>query len=86
MNLDLSEEQKLIQETARDFAKSELEPVAAKLDETKDRPTLLANLKKLAELGFMGLNIKDPEAHRWAQSIAPINWRKHDPYRNPGLA
>ncbi len=59
MNLDLSEEQKLIQETARDFAKSELEPVAAKLDETKDRPTLLANLKKLAELGFMGLNIKE---------------------------
>ncbi len=59
MNLDLSEEQKLIQETARDFAKSELEPVAAKLDETKDRPTLLANLKKLAELGFMGLNVKD---------------------------
>ncbi len=59
MNLDLSEEQKLIQDTARDFAKSELEPVAAKLDETKDRPTLLANLKKLAELGFMGLNIKE---------------------------
>jgi len=59
MNLDLSEEQKLIQETARDFAKSELEPVAAKLDATKDRPTLLANLKKLAELGFMGLNVKE---------------------------
>ncbi len=59
MNLDLSEEQKLIQDTARDFAKSELEPVAAKLDATKDRPTLLANLKKLGELGFMGLNIKE---------------------------
>jgi len=37
-------------------------------------------------IAAMGLNIKDPEAHRWAQSIAPINWRKHDPYRNPGLA
>ncbi|MGE4558846.1 MAG: acyl-CoA dehydrogenase family protein [Desulfobulbus sp.] len=59
MNLDLNEEQKLIQDTARDFAKSELEPVAAKLDAEKDRPTLLANLKKLAELGFMGLNIKE---------------------------
>ena len=59
MNLDLNEEQKLIQETARDFAKTELEPVAAKLDADKDRPTLLANLKKLAELGFMGLNIKE---------------------------
>ncbi|ADW17871.1 acyl-CoA dehydrogenase domain-containing protein [Desulfobulbus propionicus DSM 2032] len=59
MNLDLSEEQKLIQDTARDFAKAELEPVAAKLDAEKDRPTLLANLKKLAELGFMGLNVKE---------------------------
>jgi butyryl-CoA dehydrogenase len=59
MNLDLTEEQKLIQETARDFARAELEPVAARLDEDKDRETLLANLKKLAELGFMGLNIKD---------------------------
>ena len=59
MNLDLSEEQKLIQETARDFARAELEPVAAKLDAEKDRPTLLANLKKLAELGFMGLNVRE---------------------------
>ena len=59
MYLDLNEEQKLIQDTARDFAKAELEPVAAKLDLDKDRPTLLANLKKLAELGFMGLNIKE---------------------------
>ncbi len=33
--------------------------MAAKLDQEKDRPTLLANLKKLAELGFMGLNVKD---------------------------
>ncbi|MDD2467215.1 MAG: acyl-CoA dehydrogenase family protein [Desulfobulbus sp.] len=59
MNLDLNEEQKLIQDTARDFAKTELEPVAAKLDAEKDRSTLLTNLKKLAELGFMGLNIKE---------------------------
>jgi len=59
MNLDLTEEQKLIQETARDFAKTELEPVAARLDQEKDRATLLARLKKLAELGFMGLNVRE---------------------------
>ncbi|MCL1980100.1 MAG: acyl-CoA dehydrogenase family protein [Proteobacteria bacterium] len=58
MNFDLTEEQKLIQDTARDFAKAELEPVAARLDQEKDRATLLASLKKLAELGFMGLNVK----------------------------
>jgi butyryl-CoA dehydrogenase len=59
MNLDLTEEQKLIQDTAREFARSELEPMAACLDQNGDRPAFLANLKKLAELGFMGLNVKD---------------------------
>lgn len=59
MFLDLTEEQKLIQDTARDFARAELEPVAAALDQRNDRSPMLANLKKLAELGFMGLNIKE---------------------------
>jgi alkylation response protein AidB-like acyl-CoA dehydrogenase len=58
MNLDLTEDQKMIQDTARNFAKSELEPVAAKMDEHEDRPTFLKNLKKLAELGLMGINVK----------------------------
>ncbi|PKN60800.1 MAG: acyl-CoA dehydrogenase [Deltaproteobacteria bacterium HGW-Deltaproteobacteria-11] len=57
MNLDLTEDQKMIQDTARNFAKSELEPVAAKMDETEDRPTFLKNLRKLAELGLMGINV-----------------------------
>src|SRR5512133_1846013 len=59
MHLELTEEQKLIQDTARDFAVAELEPVAAALDSGHDRTPLLANLKKLAELGFMGLNVKE---------------------------
>lgn len=59
MNFELTEEQKLIQDTARDFAKAELEPVASRLDQGGDRAPLLANLKKLAELGFMGLNVKE---------------------------
>lgn len=59
MFLELTEEQKLIQETARVFAKAELEPLAAKLDREGDQSAFLANLKKLAELGFMGLNVKD---------------------------
>ncbi|MBT1074337.1 acyl-CoA dehydrogenase family protein [Geobacter grbiciae] len=59
MYLELTEEQKLIQDTARDFAKAELEPVAAQLDQGSDRGPLLANLKKLAELGFMGLNVRE---------------------------
>ncbi len=60
MDFELSEELRIIQDMAAKFAKHELEPVAAELDRTKDRNLLKQNLKKLAELGFMGLNI-DPE-------------------------
>jgi alkylation response protein AidB-like acyl-CoA dehydrogenase len=59
MFLELTEEQRLIQDTAREFAKAELEPIAATLDQEGDRPAFLANLRKLGELGFMGLNVKD---------------------------
>ncbi len=59
MNLDLNEEQRLIQETAREFAAAELAPVAAELDRGGDLEIFYANLRKLAELGFMGLNVRD---------------------------
>jgi butyryl-CoA dehydrogenase len=57
MNFTPTEEQQMIQDTARQFAEAELAPVAAELDSTGGRDILLANLKKLAELGFMGLNV-----------------------------
>jgi alkylation response protein AidB-like acyl-CoA dehydrogenase len=59
MFLDLNEEQRLIQETAREFAAAELEPVAASLDRGGDRQAYYDNLQKLAELGFMGLNVRE---------------------------
>jgi alkylation response protein AidB-like acyl-CoA dehydrogenase len=59
MNLDLTEEQKLIRETAREFAAAVLEPAAAELDRGGDDTVFYENLAKLAELGFMGLNVKD---------------------------
>ena len=59
MFLDLTDEQKLIQETAREFAIAELVPVAEQLDQGGDQAPFFDNLKKLAELGFMGLNVKE---------------------------
>ncbi|MCF6178895.1 MAG: acyl-CoA dehydrogenase family protein [Geopsychrobacter sp.] len=59
MNLDLNEEQKLIQQTAREFAEAELAPVAAQLDQGGDQQPFFDNLLKLAELGFMGLNVRE---------------------------
>jgi len=58
MDLSLTEEQAMIQDMAKKFAESELAPVAAQLDETYDEPLFLSNIKKLSELGFMGLNVK----------------------------
>ncbi len=57
MNLDLTEEQKIIHDTARNFAQNELAPVAERLDQKGDREMYLKNLKKLAELGLMGINV-----------------------------
>ena len=57
MNLTLTEDQAMIQDMARKFAQAELAPVAEKLDGEGDRELFLGNLKKLSELGFMGLNI-----------------------------
>jgi alkylation response protein AidB-like acyl-CoA dehydrogenase len=59
MNFTLTEDQAMIQDMAKKFAQSELAPVADKLDKEGDRALFLTNLKQLAELGFMGLNIDE---------------------------
>ncbi len=58
MDFDLTEEQSQIQSMSRDFARRELAPVAAKMDHNEDRSLFLANLRKLAELGLMGINVR----------------------------
>jgi len=58
VDLSLSQEQLMIQDTARQFAQSELVANAAALDQHQGRETFFANLNKLAHLGFMGLNVK----------------------------
>ena len=58
MEFDLNDDQKRLQATAREFAKDELEPVAAELDRTGDQALLLDHLKKLAGLGLMGLPVR----------------------------
>jgi alkylation response protein AidB-like acyl-CoA dehydrogenase len=70
MNFELTEEQRIIKETAAKFAKRELEPVAAVLDRTKDRDILKGNLKKLAELGFMGLEVSSEYGGTGAGAVA----------------
>ena len=59
MQLALTEEQSLIQETARRFSDTELAPIAASLEAAEQRPLYLEKLQQLADLGFMGLNIDE---------------------------
>ena len=58
MNFQLSEEQLMIQEAARDFAKAELLPGVIERDETSTFPT--DAVKKMGELGFLGMMV-DPK-------------------------
>ena len=53
MNFDLSDEQKLLRETVRDFARSEVAPVAEELDREKRFPYEI--VEKLGGLGLMGI-------------------------------
>ena len=55
MDFHLSEAELMLQSTARDFAKNEIEPVAAAVDEAN--VFAMDNFKKLAEVGFTGLAI-----------------------------
>ncbi len=53
MNFDLSDEQKLLRSTVREFALQEVKPVAEELDRTKSFPYEI--VEKLGGLGLMGI-------------------------------
>ncbi|HKW57473.1 MAG TPA: acyl-CoA dehydrogenase [Candidatus Acidoferrum sp.] len=59
MNLDLTEEQSLLQKTVRDFAESEVRPLAKELDDTGHFPRAL--FSKAAELGLTGIAVPESE-------------------------
>jgi alkylation response protein AidB-like acyl-CoA dehydrogenase len=58
MNFEITEEHKLIQKTARDFAINELQPEVLKRDEGKIWPK--EAVSKMAELGLLGIMV-DPK-------------------------
>ncbi len=58
MDFSLTEEQLMIQQTARDFAQNEIAPTSVERDKEAKFPTEI--VKKLGELGFMGMMV-DPK-------------------------
>jgi alkylation response protein AidB-like acyl-CoA dehydrogenase len=57
MDLELSEEQKLLRQTVREFAESEVKPMARELDETGRFPR--ETFRKAAELGLTGVSLPE---------------------------
>ncbi len=57
MGFTLTEDQKMLKTMLRDFATKEIEPVAAKIDETGEYPA--EQVQKIADLGLMGLTIPE---------------------------
>lgn len=55
MNFSFTEEQKMIQESAKDFAENEIAPTAVERDKNAIFPTEI--VKKMGELGFMGMMV-----------------------------
>ncbi len=59
----LSDEHKMIRQAARDFARNEIAPIAAEIDESGDFP--LETIKKMGAMGFMGIQV--PEKYGGAE-------------------
>lgn len=70
MDMNLTQEQAMIQDMARKFAEAELAPQASTIDQQPGHDILLSNLRKLAELGFMGLNVKTAYGGTQAGTVA----------------
>ncbi|MDO8568944.1 MAG: acyl-CoA dehydrogenase [Dehalococcoidales bacterium] len=57
MDFSMTEDQKMLKAMLRDFAVKELEPVAAKVDETAEFPA--EQVQKIADLGLFGLTLPE---------------------------
>jgi len=54
---ELTDEHKMIQDAARDFAQKEIAPIAAEFDESGDFPS--KTIKKMGDMGFMGIEVPE---------------------------
>jgi butyryl-CoA dehydrogenase len=57
LSFELPEDVQSVREMVRDFAESEIRPIAAKIDETHEFPA--ENTKKMAELGLLGMFVPE---------------------------
>ena len=70
MDFDLTEEQRLVRDTAREFALREIAPKAAEIDRTGAWPTEI--VQKMGELGFMGVAIPTEHGGNQARRVETV--------------
>ncbi|MEJ2554698.1 MAG: acyl-CoA dehydrogenase [Anaerolineae bacterium] len=70
MDLQLSEEHRMIRDAARDFAQNEIAKVAAQFDETGEFPH--ETIKKMGGLGFMGIEVPEEYGGAGMDTIAYV--------------
>ncbi|MCL6452440.1 MAG: acyl-CoA dehydrogenase family protein [Alicyclobacillus sp.] len=68
MNFDLTDEQRMIRDTVREFAEAEIAPIAAELDRESRFPVEI--FRRMGELGFLGLPIPEAYGGAGADSIS----------------
>jgi alkylation response protein AidB-like acyl-CoA dehydrogenase len=70
MDFELTEEQRMILKMAREFAEKEVAPIAAEIDEKEKVP--FENIKKMGELGFLGLTVSEEYGGTGADTISYV--------------
>jgi short-chain 2-methylacyl-CoA dehydrogenase len=68
MDFDLTDEQRLLRDTVRDFARKEVAPVAEELDRTKSFPYEL--VARMGDLGLMGIPFPEQYGGGGADNLA----------------
>jgi butyryl-CoA dehydrogenase len=68
MRLDLTEEQQMVQAMARDFAESEVRPIAEEIDREGRFPH--ETVKRMGELGLLGMTVPERWGGSGADSVA----------------
>ena len=70
MDFSLAEEQRMIQEMARDFATEVLAPVAPIIDQTEEYP--FENCRQMGELGLMGVEVPEEYGGTGADTVSYV--------------
>jgi alkylation response protein AidB-like acyl-CoA dehydrogenase len=70
MSYMLTEEQLMIQSMVREFARKEVAATAAERDKSKEFPA--GNLKKMGELGLMGMMVPEQYGGQGADTVSYV--------------